>query len=266
MISISCAWPGETPWVIRGAALMLMLLSVAGPSQAEELEARLEWASRTQLGTLVEGLVAEVPVRVGQRVPKGTLLLALDTREARADLRRAEAELAEARLHQKEAEAELLRNQDLFDRTVLSQHDLQLAQIAAASGNAVLARAEAAEIAARVRLEHSTLRAPFTAWVIDLARAPGEVVINGLEPMPLVELADADHMLVSRGLDAGRAKALSVGDEVEVSIQGKHLPAHIRRVAMEPQDNTSQYLVEAEFEVPEGMSLRAGERALLVLP
>lgn len=247
-------------------ACATLLLSLVGNAGAEELEARLAWANKVMLGTTESGIVAQVPVGVGQRVKEGELLLKLEDRVARADLRRAQAQLVAARLEQAETSAELDRQQELYDRTVLSDHDLQLARIQAARGDADLAAAEAGHAASEVRLSRMALRAPFDAWVIWLNSQPGTAVINQQQAIPLVGLAATDRMLAVRSLDAGRAGRLAVGEAVQVKIGDSVLDASILQIAMEPDAKSSLYRMEAVFDLPEGAKYRAGERVTLILP
>ena len=99
------------------------LLLSGGDLAARDIEAVLDWQQRVELGTLLDGMVNKVNVEVGQRVSRGTLLIELDQRENQAQLAWAEAQVAVARLQQDEARRELDRSLELYDRTLLSNHE-----------------------------------------------------------------------------------------------------------------------------------------------
>ena len=95
-------------------------------------QATLQWGQRAELGTLVSGVVAEVPVRAGQSVNKGALLVTLDDRGFRARVQGAQAAVTRTGVRFEEAKREQERAIELYDRTVLSEHERQLAEIALA--------------------------------------------------------------------------------------------------------------------------------------
>jgi multidrug efflux pump subunit AcrA (membrane-fusion protein) len=79
------------------------------------------WAADTvELSTRVSGVVAEVRVKPGQRVKKGTVLLRLDKTVLQAQLDEANAEQARAQADAGDARRELERVQELYKRTVSS--------------------------------------------------------------------------------------------------------------------------------------------------
>ena len=134
-----------------------LLLAGAAPAQAESVEGRLDWAGERGLGLAVAGIVESVAARTGAVVAAGEELLRLDPRPfvARRDL--AEAGLQGIAPGAAEAEAEFERAQDLLDRTVISEADFRLAEIAVAQARARLRGAEAELTLADWQLAHSRL-------------------------------------------------------------------------------------------------------------
>ena len=104
------------------------------------------------------------------------------------------ARLAKAREERDEAVRELERTQELFERTLLSVHDLQLAQIAATGAEADHSSAEAELAEAEIKLEYSRILAPFDARVVSVPAQPGETVVSRLQARPLVVVAPAGRM------------------------------------------------------------------------
>ena len=108
-------------------------LLFSGNLLAKEIPALLDWQQRMELGTLLDGMVSKVNVGIGQQVNRGSLLIELDQREIQARLAWAESRVAAAKLQQDEARRELDRSLELYDRTLLSNHERILAEIEAAS-------------------------------------------------------------------------------------------------------------------------------------
>ena len=122
------------------------LLLAALPAGAESLAGRLDWVAPLELSTPRSGLVREVLVASGDRVAGGAPLARLEMRDARAHLAAAQAALNATRAAMEEAARERDRTQELYDRTLLSDHDLQLAQIALIEAEADYRAAQAAQV------------------------------------------------------------------------------------------------------------------------
>ena len=112
-----------------GFGWLLLLIVSSNTLMAEEYEGMLVWAQRVELGVLVNGVVKEVPVTEGQRVKKDQLLLKLNERVFVADVNHAEADLKKAQEILIEAKRELDRVEELYNRTVSSEHELEQANL-----------------------------------------------------------------------------------------------------------------------------------------
>ncbi len=178
----------------RLAVLALAALHAGAVCADRVVEAILDWEGLTRLSVLAEAPVTRVTVKAGDDVTAGQVLLETDTTVLEARRSAARAALEEARIRLAEAEREYHRNQELYDRTVLSQHDLQLAE---AEWRAALNRFEAAkaEVVARERaLAWSRIRAPFEGRVVAVHARPGEMIQTACRVPVLVEMAAADAM------------------------------------------------------------------------
>jgi len=148
------------------------------------------WAADTvELSTRVSGVVAEVRVKPGQRVKKGTVLLRLDKTVLQAQLDEANAEQARAQADAGDARRELERVQELYKRTVSSTSELDAATLRNARAQATLAAAKARRVIAQKNLQDAELKAPFDGTVNSVPGGPGTVVTADCQPRTLVILA-----------------------------------------------------------------------------
>jgi RND family efflux transporter MFP subunit len=152
----------------------------------------LLWAGMASAQTLMlsvpgSGRVAEVAVNPGQEVRAGALLIQLDARAANALLAQRQAARDALREEQAEAQRELDRAEELFERTVLSVTDLQLARSAFAKVDAQYRAAEAAALRAEAELEDLRIHAPADGVVKSVLVAPGQVVVNRCQVTPMLE-------------------------------------------------------------------------------
>lgn len=243
------------------ASLALLLAGAA--ANAGEYPARLDWSRRVTLSTPVSGIVETVNVTAGERVEAGRLLIQLDERPLRTAVQSAEAQLHKQKLLHDEAKRELERTRELYERTVISVHDLQLQEIAYASAQADLESARARLSSAQLRLEYSRLHAPFAGLVLALEVQPGETVVNRQRAYPMAVLAGERPMIAQASLDAAALQGLAAGQSAGVVIGGRRVTGTITHIAGEPDENDN-YLLEVSFE-PGERPLRAGLPARIVI-
>ncbi len=237
--------------------------------EAAEVEATLRWAQRVELSTPVSGRIERVLVDVGSAVGKGDALLELDARPFEAVVDKAEADVAEARDALAEAEREVERAQELFERTVLSVHELKLVQIARTRARSELERARATLAQAELDLEYSVVRAPFNAIVVQRRADPGQTVVTRLQSTPLLVVAERGRILARAAVPGDQLGALRRGQELTVWVAGKRYAGRVARLGMEPVSSEgagARYPVDVEFAVRAEEGLRAGQPATLELP
>jgi multidrug efflux system membrane fusion protein len=255
----------------KGRALYLLaaLSLFCTQLQAQDLSAVTEWAERVTLSSVSSGMLTKVNVAVGDEVAKGDLLLELDQRGIRSSLAAAESRSKAARLLNSEAKRELDRAMELYDRTLLSDHERKLAEIEAAKAEAEFRRAESQLVEARLRREFSRIRAPFDGVVLAVHVQPGQAVINRLNAMPLVTLASSPRMKVVTQVDGKAMAGLNPGDDVQVGVRGQWQAGKITGLGLQPvaqAGDNSQYRIEVLFTPSREMRLRAGEQAVVRLP
>jgi multidrug efflux system membrane fusion protein len=162
-------------------------------------------------------------------------LLKLDTRYAEARLRAARARVARFQPGRDEAEREMERAQELYDRTVLSDVELQQAKIDYAQKNAALQEARAQETEARLDLEYSVLKAPFDLVVLNNHVVTGQAVVNDFTAVPLIEVA-RDSVAVHATLTPERHIDVKSGKQVTVTYAGKSVAGEIVATDFNMQD------------------------------
>lgn len=163
--------------------LMLVALLVAGLSATAA-----EGERQITLSTPVSGVIRAIHVSAGNRVRSGEPLIEFDDRTFRARVSRARAQLNKLRVMRDEARREHQRTLELYNRRVISKHDLQLSEIAAAGAEAdyISARSELTE--AEVALEYATVRAPADGEVVEVLVNPGETIVNRQQVTPMLIL------------------------------------------------------------------------------
>jgi HlyD family secretion protein len=214
---------------------------------------------RAKLAPPAGGQIASLPVREGDRVRAGQVLLELWNGETVAQERvaeeqehtavlQAEEACEQAAIAEREAEPE-----EQFDRAASSAKTLRVACNAAG--------AEVKQSRARIQLARATstrtvLRAPFDGVVAKLSGEMGEFTMPsppGIPTPPVIDLIDDHCLYVSAPIDEVDVARVRVGQTAYITLQalpGRRFPGRVRRVApyvldLEKQARTAD--VEVEF-------------------
>lgn len=148
---------------------------------AGNIEARYQ----SVLGFRVPGRIARRNVDVGSEVKKGDLLATLDPTDQQNNVRGRQGDLARVQAQWINAQANARRQQELFDRGVGAQAQLDIALTDLKTSQSSLDQAKAAEQQARDQLSYSELRSDHDAVVTEWKVEAGQVVSAGQEVVTL---------------------------------------------------------------------------------
>ncbi|MES9965246.1 MAG: efflux RND transporter periplasmic adaptor subunit [Candidatus Sedimenticola sp. 20ELBAFRAG] len=245
---------------------VISALSISVPVFAEKFDARLEWAERAELAMPLSGVVSKVMVKPGQRVASGDSLISLDSRRYSARVTKARSLVEQARIDKAEADRELERALELYDRTVLSDFDKNAAEINAARANAVWHTAKAALVEAQVDLDHSRLKAPFDGLVLAVQAYPGLAVISELSAQPMVVLVDDKRLAAKALVAADKINSFKPGQSLEVGVGGAWIAGEVAHLGHEPVAENERgplYELGVVFKRPETVQPRVGSPAVI---
>ena len=232
---------------------------------AEEFEAHLSWSKRVELSTPVSGVVQKVFVETGKNIAKGDVLIQLDPRAFKADLQYAKAKIKNTGEQNQEAKRELDRQLDMYDRTMLSDHELQIAKNNYTAAQAHYHQAQAELTKAKLNLEYSAIRAPFNAVVISTSAVKGQVVASDVTPPILVVVAEAKRMIARFYISTGKVNNFVVNQGAKVNVAGHVFSGKIFTIALEAaQSVAGHYAVDVVFD-SEDKLLRAGQKVTVDL-
>ena len=244
---------------------VVLSLSCLGNAMAQEFTGVVQWAQRVELGTPQSGIIVDVPVQTGGMVKKGQLLVQLETRALEARVRQAEAKQANMKKAREEAQRELDRSKELYERTLLSNHDLEVAKIAFSDAYSRYQAATAALVEARLDLEQSAIRAPFDGVVLQRNAEVGQTVVSALQSVPLVTVAATRQMRVQTEATQAQLAKLAVGQSVQVESGGRRFKGTISVIGLEPSAGNGEprYPLQVLF-VTEGEVIRVGQPAKVI--
>src|SRR5688572_17926520 len=239
---------------------------------------------RAGLSPGLGGQIASLPVKDGDRVEAGTLLLELWNADIKAELTLAERDARAARSRAREAcvtasvakrDAErlsMLRADRLASEEAADQAEGRSESTAAgcAAAEDATSVADARVDVTKAHLERTQLYAPFAGIIAEVNGELGEFVTPspvGIPTPPTVDLIDASCLYISAPIDEVDAPRVRAGLPARISLDAfpdHTFPGHVRRVAPYVLDQEKQARtveIEAEFDDPENAGLLAGYSA-----
>ena len=165
-------------------------------SQWDDFSGRVEAVESVDLRPRVSGYIDRVNYEEGQEVRKGDVLFTIDSRSYRAELARAQADLARARSQAELGRSEAARARKLSDLQAISTETYEQRRSAAAEAQANVAAAQAAVDAARLNLEFTQVRAPISGRAGRALVTAGNLVSAGDSASVLTTLVSLDKVHV----------------------------------------------------------------------
>lgn len=265
----------ETATVSRGMVGETVTNTRAGTIKA---------CQRARLAPPSGGQIAKLPVKKGDRVQAGQVLLELWNDDVRAELMLAERDAVAARARAEEAcvaatvaKRESERLSKLVESSLVSidaaerakgDADSRAAACRATTQNIKVAQARIEQ--AKASMERTLLRAPFAGIVAEINGEIGEFVTPspvGIPTPPAVDVVDTSCIYVTAPIDEVDAPRIREGMPARVSLDAfrdRTFPARVRRVApyvldVEKQARTVE--IEAELQDIQTATLLPGYSA-----
>jgi HlyD family secretion protein len=225
---------------------------------------------RAKLAPPAGGQIVSLPVKEGDRVRQGQVLLELWNQDTVAQARVAEEQVRSTTLRVEEAcvraevaEKEAARARKLHADGLLPEEQLDRASSAAktlrAACNAAssdLQQSRARVDVVRASLTRTTLRAPFAGVVAKITGEMGEFTTPsppGIPTPPAVDLIDDTCLYVTAPIDEVDVARVRVGQPANVSIEAipdRKFPGRVRRIAPYVMDFEKQArTVDVEVEL-----------------
>ena len=148
-------------------------------SDFDEFTGRFEAVERVEIRPRVSGYIATVNFVQGREVAKGDVLFVIDPRPYEAELKQAQAQLAQTRSQLTLATSEQDRANKLLGAHAISREELESRDAALSQANANVAGAQAAVDTAALNLSFTRVTAPITGVVSRAEITAGNLVTGG---------------------------------------------------------------------------------------
>ncbi|MEZ5958705.1 MAG: efflux RND transporter periplasmic adaptor subunit [Hyphomonadaceae bacterium] len=220
----------ETTATLEGPLVEVVEVAHASAAGTIRASGMVGYRREPVLAFTANGIVGSIDVDSGDVVRRGQRL---------ATLRRtgAGANVDEAALARSNAERDLERTQELFERGFVSE-----------------ARLESARLAVERARDSSVLTAPADGVILRRAADPAQTVTAG---SPVFVFGETRSGIVVRApVASGDAARIRVGDAAQINVHSAQRAGRVTRVGAKGDDATGAFEVEIEVTAPEG--LRSG--------
>ncbi|WP_280823766.1 efflux RND transporter periplasmic adaptor subunit [Pseudaminobacter soli (ex Li et al. 2025)] len=212
-------------------------------ARAIRMSGQTEADKRAVLATRVGGIIAKLPVKQGQHVKAGDLVLMLDAEEKTAAV-----ETARQLVAQREAEADAQERLVKSGNSPKLQSDIVRSALAAARSQLEAAQAE---------LARTQVKAPFDGVIDRVPVEPGSSIMAGGEVATILSL---DPIVAKGEISERDLSYVKIGDDAEVKlVNGETAKGTVRYISRDASTSTRTFRIEIavpnpEATIPAGMT------------
>lgn len=187
--------------------------------------------AEVKVGSQISGVVAELKIRVGDKVSKGELLATLDDRELRLKIGSLKAERAGAIAEKKYAMSELARYESAPMSIPLIQ--LENSRRNLAVRDAAVGGIDARLADAQLQLGHSRITAPISGTISSVSTYEGETVAASFAAPTFATIIDLSRLEIHAFVDEADIGRVRVGQQVLLKIASfpsRELKGNVRAI------------------------------------
>ena len=175
---------------------------------------------KVDIKSKASGEVLSLKLNEGDFVKKGTVIALIEKTDALAAFNQAEADLSVAKATLKQVETNTERSRKLYEQKLISELEMDAAQLELEQRKAQLIRAQATFDQAKIRLNDCVVRSPIDGIVLDKPVDEGQVIMGGLNTVSggttIVTIADMSRVYVYANIDEVDIGKIKLGQEAEI--------------------------------------------------
>ncbi|MGH7260703.1 MAG: efflux RND transporter periplasmic adaptor subunit [Nitrospiraceae bacterium] len=181
LVLAGCGQPAANPEPVTPPppAVSVADVVVKEVTQWDKFSGHIEAVETVEIRPRVAGYLERLSFKDGNEVKEGEVLFVIDQRPFKAELMRAEAELARVRARAQLTRAQAMRAKRLVEKRVISEDEYDERMAAEAQAKADIRAAEAAVAVAKLNLEYTEVRSPIDGRAGRALVTPGNLVSGG---------------------------------------------------------------------------------------
>lgn len=204
---------------------------------------KIEAVQNANISTRMMGYVNNIPVKVGDKVYKGQLLVSINSADISAQSAQANASITEATAAFNIAEKDYNRYKSLFEDNSASQKEMDDIMANYQMAKARLEASKQMKNQVNAQLSYSNITAPFSGIVTGKFVNKGDMANPG---MPLVSIENPDKFQVIAMVPESEITNIKNGTPVDVLIKSTNeiVKGKVTEVSTSTKNTGGQYLVK----------------------
>ncbi len=192
-LGLNACKSSETNQEVNANVYPIVYPRVIDTTYTEEYVAEIHAVQNVEIRTRIKGFIERILVDEGKFVQKGQTLFVLSNNHYKEDLLRARAQYKSTIAELKSVEVELKNTQVLVSKNIVSSSELAMVNAKKEAIEAKQEEAQAAISVAKLNLEFTEIKAPFSGVINRIPYKPGSLIEEGTL---LTSLSNIDEMLV----------------------------------------------------------------------
>ena len=225
---------------------------------------------QVKINAEVSGEIIALPVREGQRVAKGQLLVRIKPDAYQAGVEQAQAAMNMSEANLRKAEADYKRSQDLYKKKLISDSDLELSKASYEGAKASADQSTAQLKQSKDTFSKTTIYSPMDGVVSQLISELGERVSGSTftQGTQIMTIADLSRMEARVDVGENDVVLVAVGDTAKVEVDSypdRKFIGTVTQIAntatsrgLGTQDEVTNFQVRIRVVTPPGVSFRPG--------
>ncbi|SON49875.1 efflux RND transporter periplasmic adaptor subunit [Vibrio tapetis] len=213
---------------------------------------------RANLGFELSGKVSDIRVDVGQTVTKGQELVTLDTQLLGSELKELQAQLDEVKAQQKLTQTNLKRQHALKKKGFSSDSEIDSLVSQKEAQTANLLRIQSAVEANRLKIQKSTIRAPYDGIISKRFVSLGDVVGVGTSTFSLLSTSGKEAVI---GVNSQDLKDIQAQSDYVIRVRDQVYPAHL--ISKASNIDAKSRSISLRFSLDDNNAVLDGELAYL---
>jgi membrane fusion protein, multidrug efflux system len=244
--ALATAAPADPP---APAALASATVLSGGGNEQSGYDGVVEAVRQTAVAAQVSGAVVALPVKAGDRVAAGQVLMRLDARAAQQTAAAGQAQVRAARAAQEAATREFERQKQLFQKNYISRAALDRAEAQYKAAQAQVAAEVANAGAASTQSDFYTIRAPYAGVVASVSVVLGDMAMPGRS---LLVVYDPSALRVTAAIPQTVAGRLAANAVPQAELPGTGARIKPVKVQLLPSVDPATHTQELRLDLPPG--------------
>ncbi|WP_067031374.1 efflux RND transporter periplasmic adaptor subunit [Allomuricauda sp. CP2A] len=216
---------------------------------------QIQAVNSATLSTRMMGHVESLPVKIGQKVNKGDLLISINNVDLRAKKAQVEASITEATVAFNNAKKDYERFQNLFNENSASQKELDDMTAHYEMAKARLEAANQMKNEVNSQFAYANIRAPFSGVVTNTYIDKGDMANPGV-PLVSIESAGGGFEVVAK-VSENNISGIKVGTNAQILVKtlDTALTGKVSELSASAQNTGGQYLMKVLIDKTEAKIL-----------